>query len=287
MMQAIQARKLRRLACAALAMLCLQGAAAQKIDLGAAGQYAAFILGDASGLARVEGRMAVGRDLDSNNLDIGADLPSSAAAQPSLVVGRTIKTFKHGDIRADSGRKGYGVFGTSAANTSSQLDLRKEELAVDFVAEASWLSMLTARLAAKPVTGSAKTLANILTLQGTNASQEVFELTAAQVGPSFTVQLLNVKPGATLIVNVRANAQRQVKFSWNQNALRGFAGRLLFNFPDTDTLTFNGAGVWGTLLAPFACISSSGGHLFGSVIGASWTGQTTIGNTPFVPAQSP
>ena len=71
----------RVLALAVLGAACHPGALAQAIDLGTAGHYAAFVLGDASGLSKVEGKLAVGRDLDSNRLDLGLRLPADDAMQ--------------------------------------------------------------------------------------------------------------------------------------------------------------------------------------------------------------
>lgn len=282
MMQHLHSPKALSLLCGALAALCVQGARAQEIDLGTAGQYAAFILGDASGLARVEGRLAVGRDLDSNRLDVGGDLPSDSVTLPALVVGRNISRFKHGTMLDDGGRKGFGVYAGGKANTFVQLDLRKADLPVDFEAETNWLTMLSARLAAKPATGSVSAQANVITLRGSDADLEVFSLNAAQVGPSYTIKLVNVKAGAWLVLNVRSDAQRQVKFNWNQDALKPYQQRVLFNFPDTDVLRFDGAKVWGSILAPFACAKSVGGRVDGTVIVATWSGQTDIGHAPFV-----
>jgi choice-of-anchor A domain-containing protein len=197
-------------------------------------------------------------------------------------VGRNITRFKHGGIWDDGGRKGYGVFANGKANTFVQLDLRKADLPLDFEAETNWLTMLSARLAAKPATGSGSLQANVLTLRGSNAAMEVFSLTAAQVGPNMTVKLVNVKADAWLVFNVRADARRQVTFTWNQEALRPYQPRVLFNFADTDVLKFDGARVWGTILAPFACARSSGGRVDGTVIVATWSGQTDIGHAPFV-----
>ena len=239
----------RALLCGALAALVMQGAAAQEIDFGEAGRYAAFIFGNASGVARVEGRLAVGGDLETPWLDVGTSLARDGDDAPALVVGGDVANYKLGNVWDEGGRRGYGVFGGSKTNVSGLIDLRKEDLPLDFEAETNWLTMLSAQLAARPATGTASSLLFVLTLRGTNADVEVFSLSAAQVGFGNIVRLANVKSTATIVINVRPDAQRQVRLLMNQDALRTYQQRVVFNFPDTDVLRLDLARVYGSISA--------------------------------------
>jgi choice-of-anchor A domain-containing protein len=272
----------RLFVCGALAALCMQGVGAQEIDLGEAGQYAAFILGNASGLARVEGRLAVGGDLESAAMDIGTSLARDSVDQAALVVGGDITSYRLGNIYDEGGRRGYGIYRGVKSNVSGQIDLRDGDLPLDFDAEANWLTMQSAQLAARPVTGTASALLFVLTLRGTNADVEVFSLSAAQVGFGNILRLANVKAGATIVINVRPDAQRQVRLLMNQDALRPYQQRVLFNFPDTDVLRLDGTHVYGSILAPFACAQGVGGRVDGTLVAASLNGATAIGHVPFI-----
>lgn len=266
----------------ALAALSMQGAVAQEIDLGTAGRYAAFILGNASGVARVEGRLAVGGDLETGWLDVGTSLARDGETDPALVVAGDVSNYKLGNIWDEGGRRGYGVVGGAKTNVAAGIDLRKEDVPLDFEAETSWLTMLSAQLAARPATGTASSLLFILTLRGTNADVEVFSLSAAQVGLGNIVRLANVKSTATIVINVRPDAQRQVRLLMNQDALKSFQQRVVFNFPDTDVLRLDLARVYGSILAPYACAQGVGGRIDGTLVAASLNGATAIGNVPFI-----
>lgn len=270
------------LVCGALATLCMHGAQAQDIDLGEAGQYAAFILGNASGVARVEGRLAVGGNLDTPWLDVGTGLVRDGVTAPALVVGGDVANYKLGNVWDEGGRGGYGAFGGTTSNVSASIDLRHGDLPLDFEAEANWLTMLSAQLAARPATGTASSLLFLLTLKGSNADVEVFSLSAAQAGFGNILRLANVKSTATIVINVRPDAQRQVRLLMNQDALLSYRQHVVFNFPDTDVLHLDGAHVYGSILAPFACAQGIAGRVDGTVVAASLRGATVIGNAPFI-----
>lgn len=271
-----------RLACALLGTLALPAVQAQQLDLGTAGQYAAFVLHDASGLASVRGRLAVGRDLDARQLDLGSALQGADEDTPSLVVRRSVTHFTDGAIWNGAGRKGYGVVGVAVADAGPGLDLRKAELPVDFDAEAMWLTMLSARLGGMPPSGTVQLQGGVLTLRGSNAAREVFNLTPAQAASNATLQLANVAAGAWVLINVRADKQHEVRLRLNQDALRAHQPRTLFNFPDADSLRLEGARVWASLLAPAALASGEGGAVEGTVVVSDWKGRAEIGHAPFV-----
>lgn len=267
----------------ALALAWGGGGQAQELDLGTAGRYAAFIYGDASGLQKVEGRLAVGRNLNVAQLDVGRSLPAADDGLPSLVVGRNVANYTAGDIWGSAGRKGYGVVGAGINGAAAGLDLRSDGTAVDFAAETAWLDMLSASLRARSATGKTVQSLNAVTLTGTGAALEVFNLQAMQVASGRTLVLSNIKPGAWIVLNVGADVQRQVALGWNHAPLQAINARVLYNFYDTDVLTLSGGTVWGSLLAPQACIKANGGRVEGTVVAATWTGAAEIAQAPFTP----
>ncbi|KQV59879.1 MULTISPECIES: choice-of-anchor A family protein [unclassified Duganella] len=256
---------------------------AQELDLGTAGRYAAFIYGDASGLQKVEGRLAVGRNLNVSQLDVGRSLPPANDNLPSLVVGRNVAAYTAGDIWSASGRKGYGVVAAGINGASGSLDLRQDAGAVDFAAETAWLDMLSASLRARTATGKTTQSLYTVTLTGTNAALEVFNLQSTQVASGKTLVLSNIKPGAWIVLNVGSDAQRQATVGWTHTPLQAIKSRVLYNFFDADVVTLPGITVWGTLLAPQACIKANGGRVEGAVIAASWNGAAEIAQAPLTP----
>lgn len=270
---------------AVAALLAAAGpAGAQEVDLGTAAGYSAFIFGDVAGLAKAEGRVAVGRNLSVTALEAGSALPAGTAEAPVLVVGRNVTAYGAGALWADAGHKGYGVYGSGLGGASAELDLRYQPGAVDFAADSAWLLTLSANLKDKPATGKVAATNETLTLTGTNAPLEVFTLLAAQVGSARTLVLSNVRPGAWLVLNVASDgAQRQTTLSFNHTVLQPYAGRVVFNFYDSDVLILPGGQAWGTLLAPYACVKANGGRVDGTVVAAAWTGATVLGNVPPVP----
>lgn len=267
---------------AGLALACgLAGA--QEVDLGTAANYSAFILGDASGLAKAEGRLAVGRNLSVANLELGSALPAGSADMPTLVVGRNVSAYAAGELWADAGRKGFGVYGSASSGATGSIDLRYAPGMVDFAAEGAWLLALSGNLKDKAVTGKVTQNGSSILLTGTNAMLEIFSLQPAQVAAGRVLSLQNVRAGAWIVLNVTADTQRQVSLGWDHGALQDNKSHVLYNFHDADVLTLAGSQVWGSLLAPYACVKANGGRVDGTVVAATWTGATVIGNAPLVP----
>lgn len=267
-----------------LAALCLGAtpARAQDVDLGTAAGYAGFILGSASAMSHVEGRLAVARDLDTDQLDVASAQPDEATEQASLVVGGKISAYRRGDIWRSGGRKGYGAYRGDKGDTGGALDLRHEPGNIDFDAEAVWLTMLSADLSLRPRGVVLPIpLFHTVTLIGSFADLEVFQVDAGMLAKDRILLLQNIKPDARIVINVAADAQRQVSLSWNQDVLKNLRTRVLYNLPDAEVLRFEGGRVWGSILAPYACVQGSGGRIDGSVIAGSWNSGAEIGYAPF------
>lgn len=274
-------RRLPHLLYAGIACFCLQTAYAHDVDLGVAGGYAAFILGDVSDLGVVEGRLAVARDLRVKGLGVGAKLPGDRDDAPALVVGRHIHGLDKAEIWANGGKKGYGVFAGNKENTDNQWNLRKSDSPIDFESESLWLALLSAQLKDRAATGTADLQGINLTLQGKNADIEVFHLTAEQVARGKNLKLKNIKSKAYLILNVAADKQLQVKFGLMQAALKNRQQRVLFNFPNADVLLLDDVQVWGSVLALRACVQGFNSRINGTVVAATWKSKAEIGHAPF------
>ena len=280
----LRLRKAILLTCAAFASFTLCAPAeAQEVDLGTAAQYAGFFFGNASSLTDVVGRLAVGGNLSIGGTSVGGGVASSST-QASLVVGGNITAFTGGTI-GSSANNSYGVYaGSKAAAVPSYLTLHQAAFSpVDFAAENTYLSILSQQLAARAPTGSVSQQYSTVTLTGSNSNIEVFNLTAAQVKSTLTMALVNVKSSATLIFNVAADSQKHVQIGITTTVLQNRQGKVLYNLADTDVLNFTGVWIWGSVLAPAACVNNSSGHIEGAIIAASWNSNMEIGNSPFQP----
>jgi choice-of-anchor A domain-containing protein len=259
-------------------------ARALDLDLGAASAYSGFFFGNASSLQDVEGRLAVGGDLSIHGTSIGGRLPTTST-QASLIVGGNVAAFDSGSIWAGSQHNSFGVYrGSKAAKVPSYLDLRQGSLDLDFEAERTYLFSLSDAVANQAPTGRVTVLYSTVTLSGSNdPNLEVFNLTASQVRSGMNFALANIKSSAYLVLNVAADAQRSVQMGISMDVFNGRHSKVLFNLPDARILNFTGVRVYGSVLAPAACVCNSSGHLEGTIVADTWDSGMEIGYTPFVP----
>lgn len=258
-------------------------AAALDIDLGNAANYSAFVFEDVSDLSDIDGRLAVGGNLSLPTTVIGSLLPSLNTS-PSLVVRGDVSSFLGGFIWAGS-LKGFGLLqGNKAVGILNTLDLRtSSELPVDFDSEQAYLGMMSAQLRDAPATGTVSQLLGFMTLKGSNADVEVFNLTASQVSFPQVLLLNNVRSDAYVIVNVAADSQRKVSFSLGSDVFIGRNQKVLFNFHDAETVNFNLVTVRGSVLAVDACICVSFGRIDGTVVARQWKSAMSVSFKPFLP----
>lgn len=261
-------------------------ASAQQIDLGTAAQYSGFFFGNVSKVPDVEGRLALGGNLSISGFSIGGRVPAGSG-QPSLVVAGDLTAIGGGAIYDGSGHNGYAIYsGNRAASTPTYIDFRKQAPnPVDFDAERTYLTFLSQQLRDTPATGTVHLLYSAVTLTGSNQDIEVFNLTSDLVRGGLDLYLENVKPDAHVIINVSADAQRKVKIGITMASLESRHSKVLFNLHDADVLNFTGVWVWGSVLAPYACVRDANGHLEGTIVAASWDAGMEIGYGPFLPSK--
>jgi choice-of-anchor A domain-containing protein len=257
-------------------------ASAQQIDLGTAAQYSGFFFGNVSKVPDVEGRLGLGGNLSISGFSIGARVPAGST-QPSLVVGGDLAAIGGGAIYAGANHNGYAVYsGNRGAGTPTYIDFRKQTPGpVDFEAERTYLSMLSQQLRDTPATGTVSKLYSAVTLTGSLQDIEIFNLTSDLVRSGLDLYLANVRTDAHVIINVTADAQSKLKIGITMASLETRHNHVLFNLHDADVVNFTGVWVWGSVLAPFACIKESSGHLEGTIIAAGWDSNMEIGYGPF------
>jgi choice-of-anchor A domain-containing protein len=260
----------------------LRGAHAQQIDLGPAGNYSGFFFRHATNLQDVQGRLAVGGNLYVHSTSVGAKLPPGST-QPSLVVGGKILRFDSGSIWAGAQTNSFGLYrGSKQESVPAYLDLRKSDvLGVDFDAERDSLSFLSSQLRASKSTGAVTVSYSSVKLTGSGAAVEVFALSPDQVRSGHDLQLQNVRDDAYIVLNIASDKFRSVRLGITMTVLKGRQQKVLINVFDAQILQMTNVQVWGSVLAPYACVCRSNGHVEGSVMADSWDSAMGIGYAPF------
>lgn len=229
------------------------------VDLGVAGDYALFVLGEATALnADVEGRAAVGGAATFTSFSIGQRVPPSS--RPVLVVGGNL-TFHDGTVY---GRALYGATADLLRATGNF----EHGTAIDFVAAAERLRAESSRLAALPANGTTGLGASGARFAGTDPGRNVFAVTAAELGRASGISL-QVPAGSSVVVNVSGTS---ATLQYQGMNLNGHAPeRVLFNFSQAHSVALLGIGFEGSVLAPAAELSLHNGAIHGSAVAASFT----------------
>ena len=228
----------------------------------AASDYNLFVLGNMTAQSSdVEGRVAVGGDANLSHYSVGL---KANPADVNLVV--------KGDLVASQGNTtGETIVGGAATFSEwSTLGLQPPGTAVpvDFDAEMVRLDQLTETLADYVQNGTvsyedySNNHGGQITLTGTNAGLNVFNLTDAEASNTNTFQI-NLEPGSTALINVTGT--NDTISNAGMFITGGDASNVLWNFSDAQTLSFQSIGFEGSVLAPNASYAGTG-VLFGQLI---------------------
>ncbi len=287
----------------ALALSFTGYAQAAVIDLGIANQYSGFFFGDVNGGNDVEGRLAVGGNLNAESLkSIGFRASYDANnSTPSLVVGGNIVSAKidvyngstsaSTDTNATKGpaaaadyqwKTGFGVYGGTVGQ-AGWADLRQADVNsyVDFNQAKQDLTALSTQLSQSTANGTLIAQNGGWTLQGDNtASAQIFNFSDNQLK---NLTLSNIHKDATVIINYTGNGAA----SFNDVVILGgqdglfdtFRDRILFNFANASSLTV-GTEVFGSILAPKASVFGTA-HVEGTLIANSLNSNLELGYEPF------
>ncbi|MDQ2699979.1 MAG: choice-of-anchor A family protein [Actinomycetota bacterium] len=268
--------------------------------LGAAKGYTEFIKTNGSRGSESEGAIAYGGNLAAGGMTVGTrlhDIPHGSS-YPALVVNGTSNSF---NLQKGSayvpGRTGHVNFnGGGSFLTTAPIDFNAAF--TDLVAKStSW--------AGQAATGSATVLNtshtnptgftggnSSLWLKGTDATRNVFSVTAAQLSGLNNV-LIDVPAGSTALINVSGtNVQfdGQMWFrngGWTQaqdSATATFNKNTLWNFAAASGLLLStGSAFAGTILAPNAHVNAANvGHNIGQVLARSFESNRETHHAPFV-----
>ncbi len=291
--------KLRSLAMATVAtVLALSSNLAMadtiSFDLGLAKGFSGFFHGDATNVVDVEGRLAVGGNLNTTGFSVGYRTPYGFNG-PSMVIGGNVHigggaiytgpatnidtNVSIGPITEWEKQIGYGVYG--GTNTSpAYLDLRQQSNVVDFAAAQSQLIARSNNLASQTANGTVEFKWGGVYLTGDNQSDtQVFNVNSNQLS---NLSLENVKAGAKVLVNVTGNYDA-VRFTGGQTGQwESLRDRVIFNVTNAREVSVN-TFLWGSILANSSNITGQG-HLEGNVVAKSISTNLEIGYEPSPPA---
>ncbi len=252
--------------------------------LGVAAGYNVFVVNnDAQQYTDAEGRVAVGGNATFTGYSVGANLQNSNGTQNSLVVGGAIN-FSNGQVNA--GNVVYGTtgnfhsFGVPNGTTS-------QGAPIDFAAADQQLLQGSAAAAALPANGTAVNQWGGLYLTGTNAGLNVFQVSASTLSSVWGVNV-TVPSGSTVLINVTGASARLQYMGINLSGVS--SQQVLFNFPTATSLTLQGIGVPGSILAPLAAVNFSNGQVNGTLVAGSLTGGGQANLSPSlvtIPAAAP
>lgn len=272
-----------------LAVETLEGRELPATGLGVANDFSAFVLHDTNAYwSAIAGRTAVGGNASFTSYGIGNALANSHGTRDDLIVGGNLQ-FTYGQVF--NGNTVYGGTGTFTSFGHPNGTIRKGSV-INFVEAETQLRALSDQYAALPANGpgSVQYAFGTLTLTGTKAGLNVFNVTAGQLWNA-TNLIIKAPAGSSVIVNVSgANARMQ----YMGMSVQGTTGdHVLLNFPQATNLKLAGIGIQASVLAPRAALDFSNGNLAGNLVVASWTGYGHIDyrppeiNGPIMPPPSP
>lgn len=238
--------------------------------------YNLVVLGNFNGYnSDVEGKVAVKGNAAITSYSVGA----KAGAGDNLVVGGNLavgtgggstngRTLVGGTVTTPSWG-GYGNGGITAGAST---------LPIDFAAETARMTWLSDTLGSYATNGTIVQQWGQMFFTGTNATLNVFDVTAAQMASSNTFHI-NVTPGSQVLFNISGLSASMQNAGFD---LRGVdASKILYNFYDATALSFSGIGLLGSVLAPDAAYRGGYGNVNGEMIVASFDAPTQINTIPY------
>jgi choice-of-anchor A domain-containing protein len=276
----------------ALALIAATGAAhaSSTYNLGVAGNFSAFVLGDmtVTGSTDAEHSVAVQGNFKANTWTAaqGGASYSTGGKDWAVVVGGNIN-WTDGSAKSGTTYVGGSLTVGSANNPTLGTVQQGGASPVDFAAAKTQLSAESARLMNMTASGSTlygtdKTggwLGGIY-LQGSNNSVEYFTLDSSKLTTGNAFQQLSLDggfaAGSTIVLNIIGSAT-EIALA-NLNSLLGFSGHeTLLNFASNiSKITLGSLGADATVLALNANVTANGGNVNGGIIAKSFTGSAQL-----------
>jgi len=262
------------------------------VSLGAADDYNAFIFGNfSSENSDTKGRLAAGGNVTLSNYGVGDGLTGVSSAD-TLVVGGNL-TYSNGQINHGDALVG-GTASVTGLNIKDGTLTQNASLPIDFAAERSYLLSLSGSLATLTKTGTVTyTSWGGVFFKGDGASMlQIFDIDGSKLSSANTFAFLdsiaNIPDNATLVFNISGANDFMKNFSMSAFAslLGNSYNNVLFNFYEATSLTLEGIGIEGSILAPLADVKANNGNIDGTIIAKSYKGTMELHDVPFEETQT-
>ena len=261
-------------------------------SLGEAESWNAFIFGDLTARADTEGKLAVGGNMHTPSgysvgigTGFGPSLPETYGAEDHLVVAGDITGAQNWPVRGGNARIGGTVTNgiTTQGSSANQIyqNVGAANVGIDFAAAQADLTAKSQYWGSLEQTGTVSTdpWNTEITLSG-SGDLVVFNLVGDAL--DHINRSIEVDQGATVLINISGQNPRMESWNFSVNGETSVQAmtseaNILFNFFEAETLAIGQTQVPGSVLAPNAHLTLSGGGINGQTIVASaeqrWGGQ--------------
>jgi len=247
------------------------------------GTYNLILKNDLSTSSDIEGRIMIGGDINGASTDVGSRIPADPVVDAVTVVG---------DINAPSLKalNGNVVYGGNAnpANIDVQDHdaalIKEDQLILQTRFDAIYQSVIDD-------SDYYQTLAANGTFNTSDMNKKLFESSSSDDLLVFNISGSDLQsgglefgftPSVPMIINVSGSGTLNINAKAQGNFDKSTVSPLvLWNFYDYTGLNFNGDGWNGSVLAPYADITSYTGSLDGGIAALSYTGGVEVHNKLF------
>ncbi|MEP2652968.1 MAG: choice-of-anchor A family protein [Paraglaciecola sp.] len=249
------------------------------------GSYNLILKNDLQTNAEVEGSAYIGGNINGNTIVFGAALSSETNVDAVTVVGNispklTIQN-GHNAVYGGTSANGFNLNGGGSATNVTQSTLASEFNSIydQVISDSNYFAGLETNGSFdgsdqnnKLITANETSGLNVININASDLSNGG-ELDLAQI-PDVPV-VVNVIGGGDIVITTKIG---------NKGAgLQGdsLASLVLWNFNTATSISFQGDGWVGSILAPYADVSSSTGHLEGALAAKSYSGNVELHNSLF------
>jgi choice-of-anchor A domain-containing protein len=257
---------------------------------GNVGTYNLILKNDLSTTSDIEGKLLVGGDINMSgkSLDVGSSLATDASIDAVTVVGNITSN----DVKSANGNIVYGgdASSTNLINNGVGTSYQEDSSLLQAEFDAVWDSVLEDSAYFASLDANAEFNANDMNQKYLEASTTATDLVVYDISVDDILSgniLFADTPTVPVVINVDLSGLSSLTL--NSKVLINadeIGGLVLWNFYSTDeTITdinFSGDGWRGSILAPYANISSSTGALEGGVAALSYTGSVELHNNLYV-----
>jgi choice-of-anchor A domain-containing protein len=239
--------------------------------------YDIYTLGDLTlSSGSVKGRVAAGGNTSLSSMSIGNGL---SGISDVLIVG--------GNLNANGGAvlNGNVVYGGTAISLPSIPQGTARQVTDPLAAATTKAWVTSVSTAWKNLPGISGAGTTTLTLRGTNATRNVFTVSAAALANAKTLNI-NAPAGSTVVINVSGTSGTISLTGMNVSSTD--SRHVVFNFYQAETLTVDSGAVQGMIWAPLADVTVNGGSIVNTTFLAkslqassiSFNGSSYLGSLP-------